>query len=106
MSAFIEKIEQDIFEISRDRITDAAKPIRESLDEAVSDIHALLNGKDDADGVLSGYRDLDGMTYGFHAGEMIVLAARPSVGKTSLAMNFAEHAIIPDGGRKPVGACL
>lgn len=106
MSAFIEKIEQDIFEISRDRITDAAKPIRESLDEAVADIHALLNGRDDADGVLSGYRDLDGMTYGFHAGQMIVLAARPSVGKTSLAMNLAEHAMIPDGGRTPAGVLV
>jgi replicative DNA helicase len=106
MSAFIEKIEQDIFEISRDRITDAAKPIRESLDEAVADIHALLNGRDDADGVLSGFRDLDGMTYGFHPGQMIVLAARPSVGKTSLAMNFAEHAIIPNGGRKPAGVLV
>lgn len=106
MSSFIEKIEQDIFDISRDRITDAAKPIRESLDEAVQDIHALLNGRDDADGVLSGFRDLDGMTYGFHPGQMIVLAARPSVGKTSLAMNFAEHAIIPDGGRKPNGVLV
>lgn len=106
MSAFIEKIEQDIFEISRDRITDAAKPIRESLDEAVADIHALLNGRDDADGVLSGFRDLDGMTYGFHPGQMIVLAARPSVGKTSLGMNFAEHAILPDGGRKSSGALV
>jgi replicative DNA helicase len=106
MSSFIEKIEQDIFDISRDRITDAAKPIRESLDEAVQDIHALLNGRDDADGVLSGFRDLDGMTYGFHPGQMIVLAARPSVGKTSLAMNFAEHAIIPDGGRKPTGVLV
>ncbi len=106
MSSFIEKIEQDIFEISRDRITDAAKPIRESLDEAVADIHALLNGRDDADGVLSGFRDLDGMTYGFHPGQMIVLAARPSVGKTSLAMNFAEHAMIPDGGRKPSGVLV
>jgi replicative DNA helicase len=106
MSTFIEKIEQDIFEISRDRITDAAKPIRESLDEAVSDIHALLNGKDDADGVMSGFRDLDGMTYGFHPGQMIVLAARPSVGKTSLAMNFAEHAILPDGGRKSSGVLV
>lgn len=106
MSSFIEKIEQDIFDISRDRITDAAKPIRESLDEAVQDIHALLNGRDDADGVLSGFRDLDGMTYGFHPGQMIVLAARPSVGKTSLAMNFTEHAIIPDGGRKPSGVLV
>ncbi|MBT65489.1 MAG: replicative DNA helicase [Puniceicoccaceae bacterium] len=106
MTTFVEKIEQDIFEISRDRITDAAIPIRQSLDEAVADIHALLNGRDDADGVLSGFRDLDGMTYGFHPGQMIVLAARPSVGKTSLAMNFAEHAMIPDGGRKPAGVIV
>lgn len=106
MSTFIEKIEQDIFEISSGRITDAPKPIQGSLDEAVSDIHALLNGRDDADGVLSGFRDLDGMTYGFHPGQMIVLAARPSVGKTSLAMNFAEHAMIPDGGRKPSGVLV
>lgn len=106
MSAFIEKIEQDIFEISRDRVTDAAKPLKESLDDAVADIHALLNGKDDADGVMSGFRDLDGMTYGFHPGQMIVLAARPSVGKTSLAMNFAEHAMLPDGGRKSAGVLV
>ncbi|MFP4069118.1 MAG: replicative DNA helicase [Verrucomicrobiota bacterium] len=106
MSTFIEKIEQEIFEISRDRVTDAAKPLRESLDEAVADIHALLNGREEAGGVLSGFRDLDGMTYGFHPGQMIVLAARPSVGKTSLAMNFAEHAILPDGGRPSTGVLV
>ncbi|WP_269522548.1 replicative DNA helicase [Coraliomargarita parva] len=106
ISTFIEKIEQEIFEISRDRVTDAAKPLRESLDEAVTDIHALLNGREEAGGVMSGFRDLDGMTYGFHPGQMIVLAARPSVGKTSLAMNFAEHAILPDGGRTPAGVLV
>jgi len=106
MSTFIEKIEQDIFDISSGRITDSPKPIQGSLDEAVADIHALLNGRDDADGVLSGFRDLDGMTYGFHPGQMIVLAARPSVGKTSLAMNFAEHAMIPDGERKKSGVLV
>ena len=106
MSTFIEKIEQDIFEISRDRVTDGATPIREALDGAVNNIQALLSGKDDIDGVLSGFRDLDGMTYGFHPGQMIVLAARPSVGKTSLAMNFAEHAMLPDSGRKPAGVLV
>ena len=49
---------------------------------------------------------MDGLTYGFHAGEMVVLAARPSVGKTSLAMNFAENAILPMGSRKPVGVLV
>lgn len=106
MSTFIEKIEQDIFEISSGRVTEGATPIREALDGAVNNIQALLSGKDDIDGVLSGFRDLDGMTYGFHPGQMIVLAARPSVGKTSLAMNFAEHAMLPDGGRKSAGVLV
>lgn len=106
ISAFIEKIEQDIHQISSGRITEGAVPIKKPLDQAVNNIQALLNGRDDLEGVLSGFRDLDGMTYGFHPGQMIVLAARPSVGKTSLAMNFAEHAVIPDGGHKPSGVLV
>lgn len=106
ISTFIEKIEQDIHMISSGRVTESAVPIKESLDQAVTNIHALLNGKDEIDGVLSGFRDLDGMTYGFHPGQMVVLAARPSVGKTSLAMNFAEHAMLPDGGRKKSGVLV
>ena len=106
ISVFIDKIESEIHNISSGRVTKTATPIKESLDDAVSNIHALLNGRDEADGVLSGFRDLDGMTYGFHPGQMIVLAARPSVGKTSLAMNFAEHAILPDGGRKASGVLV
>lgn len=106
ISVFIDRIESEIHHISSGRVSTMATPIKESLKEAVSDIHALLNNKQDASGVLSGFRDLDGMTYGFHPGQMIVLAARPSVGKTSLAMNFAEHAIIPDGGREATGVLV
>ncbi len=106
ISVFIDRIETEIHSISSGRVTASATPIKESLKEAVADIHALLNNKQEAGGVLSGFRDLDGMTYGFHPGQMIVLAARPSVGKTSLAMNFAEHAIIPDGGREPTGVLV
>ncbi|CAI8269200.1 MAG: Replicative DNA helicase [Opitutia bacterium UBA7350] len=106
ISTFIEKIEEDIHLISNDRIAEGAVPIREPLNKAVNNIQALLNGRDDLEGVMSGFRDLDGMTYGFHPGQMIVLAARPSVGKTSLAMNFAEHAVIPDGGHKPSGVLV
>ncbi|MGC6455593.1 MAG: replicative DNA helicase [Coraliomargaritaceae bacterium] len=106
ISNFIEKIEQDIHKISSGRVTESAVPIKDSLDQAVSNINALLNGKDEVDGVLSGFRDLDGMTYGFHPGQMIVLAARPSVGKTSLAMNFAEHAALPNGDHKKAGVLV
>lgn len=106
ISIFINKIEEEIHHISSGRVSDSAIPIKESLDEAVANIHALLNGREDASGVMSGFRDLDGMTYGFHPGQMIVLAARPSVGKTSLGMNFAEHAVLPDGQRTPAGTLV
>lgn len=52
-------------------------------------------------GISTGYPDLDRLTDGFKPGEMIVLAARPSVGKTSLAMNIAEHVAIEQ--KLPVG---
>jgi replicative DNA helicase len=52
-------------------------------------------------GIGTGFTDLDKMTSGLHAGEMIVIAARPSMGKTSLAMNIAEHVAIDQ--RLPVG---
>jgi replicative DNA helicase len=104
--AFIERIEQEVFEISRDRVSESARELRHSLDDAVQAIHALVHGREDAGSVYSGFRDLDGMTYGFHPGEMVVLAARPSVGKTSLAMNFAEHAALPDGGGKKTGVLV
>ncbi len=106
VSSFIEKIEQDIHMISSGRIIESATPIKEPLEQAVSNIKAVLEGKGEPNGVLSGFRDLDGITYGFHPGQMIVLAARTSVGKTSLAMNFAERAIIPDGGRSSTGVLV
>ena len=52
-------------------------------------------------GVGTGFTDLDKMTSGLHGGEMIVIAARPSMGKTSLAMNIAEHVAIEQ--QLPVG---
>jgi len=52
-------------------------------------------------GVPSGFADFDKMTHGLHGGEMVVIAGRPSMGKTSLAMNIAEHVAVNE--RLPVG---
>ena len=54
----------------------------------------LGNANVKRDGVETGFTDLDKMTTGLHAGEMIVVAARPSMGKTSLAMNIVEHVVL------------
>ena len=68
----------------------ASIPFREPIQHAMEQIQRMLS-REETDGVLTGYTDLDGLTNGFKPGEMIVLAARPSVGKTSFAMNIVEN---------------
>jgi replicative DNA helicase len=98
LEEFIDKVEQDILRVTQDRISDSAKPIKEPTHEAMNIITKMMMKKGELTGVTSGYTDLDRLTWGFQRQEMIVLAARPSMGKTSLALNFAEAAALPKRG--------
>jgi len=69
------------------------KEIKDLVIEAMSDIEASIERKGPA-GIATGFTDFDRMTDGLHAGEMIVVAGRPSTGKTSWAMNVADHAAV------------
>ena len=99
LAQLLEQAEQEVFSISQDRVSDSARSVREPVDEAVKMIHAMLERKGEASGIVSGFDDLDKLTFGFHPQEMIVLAARPSVGKTAFAMNVAENIIFAHGDR-------
>ncbi|MDR0353440.1 MAG: replicative DNA helicase [Opitutaceae bacterium] len=99
LEEFIDKIEQELFAVTQDRISDAAKPMKGPVNEAMGVITKMLTKKGELTGISSGYKDLDNLTYGFQRQEMIILAARPSMGKTSLALNFAEAAAMPKTGR-------
>lgn len=92
---FLEKVEQEIFQISQDRITQASQHIKIPVEQASIKITNLIDRKPTTHGLTSRFRDLDAMTFGFHPQDMIVLAARPSIGKTSLAMNFIEAIVLP-----------
>ena len=98
LEEFIDKVELDIFRVTQDRVSDAAKPMKESAHEAVNVINKMMMKKGELTGVASGFKDLDSLTWGFQRAEMIVLAARPSMGKTSLALNMAEAAAMPRKG--------
>jgi replicative DNA helicase len=98
---FFDKIEQDLFKVTQDRVSDSAEEIKEAIKEANTVIAKLLMKKGELTGVTSGFKDLDAMTFGFQRQEMIVVAARPSMGKTSFALNIAEHAAVHD--KKSVG---
>ncbi|HUJ45124.1 MAG TPA: replicative DNA helicase [Opitutaceae bacterium] len=98
LEEFIDKVEQDVFRVTQDRVSDAAKPMKEPAHEAMTIINKLMMKKGEKTGVVTGFKDLDDLTFGFQKQEMIVLAARPSVGKTSLALNVAEAAVLPKRG--------
>ena len=96
---FIEEVEQTIFSISEERLSDSGKPVREAVDRAVQQVQQLIEGRGTIQGLVTGFNDIDRMTFGLHPQEMIVLAARPSVGKTSFALNVAENIVMPKAGR-------
>lgn len=98
VSDFLEKTEERFFAISQDRVTDSAKPLSGSLQRALQLVNEMLTNKGEITGAPTGFIDLDKLTTGWHAGEMIVVAARPAMGKTSLALNMAEAAICPRRG--------
>ncbi|HEX2099410.1 MAG TPA: DnaB-like helicase C-terminal domain-containing protein, partial [Candidatus Synoicihabitans sp.] len=98
LEEFIDKVEQDIFAVTQDRVSDGAKAMKEPTREAMSVIHKMMMKKGELTGVSSGFKDLDQYTFGFQRAEMIVLAARPSMGKTSLALNMVEAAAMPKRG--------
>ena len=90
----LDQVEQRIFEIAKDRFKDRAKSIKEQVMDAIESIEQLYQRRGEITGLSTGFKDLDERTDGMHGGEMFVIAARPSMGKTALAMNIAEYVAI------------
>lgn len=91
----LNQVESAFFQIQQDTISESAEPVAKSIDAASAMINQMLNRRGEVNGVPSGFTDLDRLTFGFHPSEMIVIAARPSLGKTSIALNIAEAACMP-----------
>lgn len=92
VSAVVDGLERDLIRISENREENQTPGIKELVQQSLADIESLKNRT--VTGLSTGYPDFDSMTGGLQQGEMIVITARPSVGKTSLAMNIAEKAAL------------
>ncbi len=101
VDALMDEVERDVLHISESRVQSRTSTIKELVKKAINTIEEYHQRQGALTGIGTGFTDLDKMTMGLHGGEMIVIAARPSVGKTSLAMNIAEHVAIDEG--LPVG---
>ncbi|MFA7244518.1 MAG: replicative DNA helicase [Patescibacteria group bacterium] len=103
ISDTLDKAEQLLFAVSQKFMKEKFTAVKDVLTEAFDRIDKIHKDKDKGAirGVPSGFRDLDNITAGFQNSDLLILAARPSMGKTSFALNLAEHAAIEE--KIPVG---
>jgi replicative DNA helicase len=97
----IDRAEAELFAVSERRVSAGFSELKSLLHEAFDRLDYLHSHRGEISGVRSGFAELDAMTTGFQRSDLVIVAARPSVGKTSLALNIAEHAAVRDG--KSVG---
>lgn len=93
----IDGAEKKIFDLAEKKTTSDFEPLSAVLERGFEQIEALFNNKGEITGVGSGFKDLDEKTSGFQSGDMVLIAARPSMGKTTFALNIAEHAALREG---------
>jgi replicative DNA helicase len=101
VDSLMDEVERDVLRISEFRVQSQISGIKDLVYRAINTIEDYHQRQGKLTGLPTGFIDLDKLTTGMHPGEMIVIAARPSVGKTSLAMNIAEHVAIDNN--IPVG---
>lgn len=87
----VDKAEQLVFEVGRKRLGKYFQHVRTLAKEFFVDVDTIIESGKPLIGVPSGFSDLDRMTTGFYPGDLVVVGARPSMGKTALALDFAIH---------------
>ena len=90
----LDKAEQAVFVLSERRIGDGLQPIDPLLGPAIEQAEELHRGDSDVTGIALGFRDLDRKLGGLHPTNLVVIAARPGMGKTALALNIAENVAV------------
>jgi replicative DNA helicase len=98
--SLLNDVEAKIFGIAQDRFKEKTANMKDQVMQAIHAIEELYERRGAITGLPTGFAELDRMLDGLHGAEMIVIAARPSMGKTALAMNMAEHIALE--AKKPV----
>jgi replicative DNA helicase len=90
----LDEAESKIFQVSQQQTRDGFTRVKELIWPTMERIEALQGKGSSVTGVASGFKDLDEMTSGFQPADLIIVAARPSMGKTAFTLNIAQHAAI------------
>jgi len=97
----LDQAEQKIFSIAQRSLTQSFVPVKNTLEEAFERIDKLYKKQGDVRGLPTGFKDLDNILAGLQKSDLIILASRPSMGKSTLALNFATNIAI--NAKIPVG---
>lgn len=97
VESVIDLAEKKIFNLAEKKNTSDFEPMNAVLERGFLEIERLFNNKGETTGVPSGFKDLDDKTSGFQKGDMVLIAARPSMGKTTFVLNLAQHAALRSG---------
>lgn len=101
-SLLLDELQESIFEVSQDRQSVTYRSVREIVPDAMKMIEKMSKSKALYTGIPGGFAELDSMTSGFQDSELIIIGARPSVGKTAFALNMAAHMAL----REKVPVCF
>jgi len=93
----LESAESAIFELSQSKIKQAFNPLKDVLKNSIKRVEELYEKKELITGIPSGFTELDKLTAGFQPSDLIIIAGRPSMGKTAFALNIAQHAAVEHG---------
>ena len=91
VKTWIDEVEQQIFNITAEKSTELIKPAKPLVMAAMVSIERTFEKRGEVMGLATGFRDLDRLTSGLHDGNLFIIAGRPSMGKTALAMNIVEN---------------
>ena len=100
VEALLDQAEHDIFAIAQSKVEKGFVVVGDLVHDVIETVERLYQRKTHITGLSTGFTDLDAMTSGLQPSNLIIVAGRPSMGKTSFAVNIAEHAAIID--KKPV----
>lgn len=90
----LDEAEKIIFEIARDKIVPIVYPLGQVITESITSLEKLFDQREMVTGVPSGFTDLDRLTSGFQKSDLVIIAGRPSMGKTAFALNISRNAAV------------
>lgn len=92
VNEMLDSAQKALFDLAENKLRPQYYPVKDVIKDTFKMLQTLYEKKEAITGIPTGYLDLDHMTAGFQPGDLIIIAARPSMGKTTLALNIASHA--------------